>query len=293
MTRRGRGVFACVPRRCSLLILALLVFLSLAGLVTKVALPVMGMAYGTRLPVIMYHSVLNSRARSGQYVISVDVVRTDFEWIKTHGYTAVLPSELYDAVSKGRPLPEKPVMITLDDGFLNNLTYLLPLLEEFDFKAVVAVVGSYSERFTQNHDPNPAYAYLSWDEINKLLDSGRIEIANHSYDMHRQNPRHGVKRLLGEDAQNYYAALVKDVGNTQSLLEQNCGILPTAFAYPFGAVNRESRSILMEMGFTSLFTCEEKVNILTGKTDELLSLGRFNRAAGDTTSSFMKRTGIT
>ena len=66
-------------------------------------------------------------------------------------------------------------MITFDDGFRNNLTDGLPLLEKYGMKATVAVVGCYSERFSDTPDPNPAYAHLSWDDITELTQSGRVE----------------------------------------------------------------------------------------------------------------------
>ncbi|MBQ2752411.1 MAG: polysaccharide deacetylase family protein, partial [Oscillospiraceae bacterium] len=179
-----------------------------------------------------------------------------------------------------------------DDGFLNNLTYGLPLLEKYGMKATVAVVGSYSERFSDTPDPNPAYAHLSWDDITELTQSGRVEIANHSYDMHKKEGRKGTRRKFGEDEADYYAALVQDVGKTQSLLEQHCGIVPTAFAYPYGSISRESVAVLQEMGFNVLFTCSEKVNMINGEVDQLLSLGRFNRPKGISTERFMKRLGI-
>ena len=56
-------------------------------------------------------------------------------------------------------------------------------------KAVVDVVGQYAETFTEKAYPNPNYAYLSWDEITELADSGRIEIGSHTYGMHAEAAR--------------------------------------------------------------------------------------------------------
>ncbi|MBQ4538949.1 MAG: polysaccharide deacetylase family protein [Oscillospiraceae bacterium] len=267
--------------------------LLLTFLLIKTAdVPIQTAAQGRPLPILMYHGILKDPARGGDYVISPQLLESDLAFLKSRGYTSLLPSELYEAVTKGEDLPPKPVMITFDDGFLNNLTYGLPLLEKYDMKATVAVVGSYSERFSDTPDPNPAYAHLSWDDITELTQSGRVEIANHSYDMHKKEGRKGTRRKFGEDEADYYAALVQDVGKTQSLLEQHCGIVPTAFAYPYGSISRESVAVLQEMGFNVLFTCSEKVNMINGEVDQLLSLGRFNRPKGISTERFMKRLGI-
>lgn len=249
-------------------------------------------ADGVPLPIIMYHSVLPDKAHVGPYIVTPQTVESDLAYIKARGYTTMFVSELADAVLTGRPLPEKPLIITLDDGHLNNLSYVLPLLEKYDMKAVVSVVGSYSECYSQKPDPNPAYAYLSWADIDALTATGRVEIGNHTYDMHRKDTRKGAKKKPGESDADYYIALINDVGKTQSLLEEYCGIVPTTFTYPFGYISKESVPILQEMGFTAMLTCNDRVNVITGDPEALQNLGRFNRPHGISTQRFMKRLGI-
>lgn len=286
-----RRFFACCLRAPALLTALALT----AGLLLLFqALPARPAAkQGTPLPILMYHGVLKDQNRAGQYIVTPQTVEQDLAYLADRGYTAILASELAQAVHSGAPLPEKPVMITFDDGFLNNLTYVLPLLEKYDMKAVISIVGSYCACFSANPDPNPAYAHLCWQEIDALVDSGRVEIGNHTYDMHNKSPRKGARRMRGESEAEYYEALVQDVGRTQSLLEEHCGILPTTFAYPYGYISKESVPILQEMGFTVLLTCTEQVNMLTGDPAVLLELGRFNRASGVSTERFMKKLGIT
>ena len=249
-------------------------------------------ADGVPLPIIMYHSVLKDKSLAGPYTVTPETIENDFTYLKAHGYTTMFVSEVADAVLTGRALPEKPVVITLDDGYLNNLTYVLPLLEKYDMKAVVSVVGSYCECYSREPDPNPAYAYLCWSDIDALTATGRVEIGNHTYDMHRKDTRKGAKKKLGESDADYYAALMNDVGKAQSLLEEYCGIVPTTFTYPFGYVSRDAAPILREMGFTAVLTCNERVNVITGNPDVLQALGRFNRPHGISTQRFMKRLGI-
>lgn len=269
-------------------------WLVLVFTINRTSLPKADDAAGgtTKLPIIMYHSVLRDPKRAGNYIVSPQTVENDLIYLKQRGYTAITASELAQAVIKGDELPEKPVMITLDDGYLNNLTYVLPLLERYDMKAVVSVVGSYCECFSENDDHNPAYAYLSWEDIEELTATGRVEIGNHTYNMHSRTGRKGIKRLRGEDEAAYYAALVCDIGRTQSLLEENCGIVPTTFAYPYGQVERAALPVLKEMGFTVLMTCTEKVNELNGDPAVLTDLGRFNRPSGISTEKFMRKIGI-
>ena len=92
---------------------------------------------GDPLPVLMYHSVLRDPARAGRYVVSPDTVEADFRWLRERGYTALTVSEAAQFAARGEPLPEKAVVITFDDGFLNFSAYVLPLLERYDLKATV------------------------------------------------------------------------------------------------------------------------------------------------------------
>ena len=244
---------------------------------------------GVSLPILMYHSILRDPAKTGAYVIRPETVESDLAWLKNHGYETVTVADLLAYVDDGMPLPERPVMITLDDGNLNNATYLLPLLEKYDMRAVVSVVGSYCETYSAHPDPNPAYAYLSWAEVGEISSGGRVEIQNHSYDMHRLTGRVGAGRLPGEGDDAYRLALTSDAMRTQQMLTEHCGIRPTAYAYPYGNRGQGADAILADAGFRCTMTCEERVNRVTRDPSSLFSLGRFNRSGLLTTTEMMKK----
>ena len=84
---------------------------------------------GVHLPVLMYHSILKDSARQGQYVISPSVLSADLDALQQRGYQTVTVSDLLAYVYDGVSLPEKPVMITFDDGYYNNYVYAYPLRE--------------------------------------------------------------------------------------------------------------------------------------------------------------------
>ena len=129
-------------KRKGWIICALGMLLIAAGLTKTPALSAMGRVQaGVRVPILMYHSVLKNPKMAGMYVVSPDTLEQDLKYIKKKGYTTVFVRELTEYVYQNAPLPEKPVVITLDDGYLNNLTYVLPLLEKYDMKATISVVG--------------------------------------------------------------------------------------------------------------------------------------------------------
>lgn len=287
--------FIIIKKRVALLC-ALLLALTLAGGICFAAAGVVTTQEElppqeeVRLPVLMYHSVLKNTSSAGKYVVSPDTFESDLKYLKEHGYTSVLSGEVIDYVKNGGNLPEKPVMITLDDGYLNNLTYVVPLLEQYDMKAIISVVGSYTERFSAEADHNPNYSHFSWDDITECVNSDRIEIGNHTYDMHKQGNRKGSMKKRGESTEAYEKALSEDLQKTQDLLMKHCGIKPRVFTYPFGAVSNASEDIVKKLGFEMSLGCCEKVNLITrGDETKLYQMCRFNRASGTSTEKFMER----
>ena len=83
-----------------------------------------------KVPIVMYHSVLKDKKMDGKYVVSPTEFENDLIYLEEHGYTTIFLQELVDYVYTGAALPEKPVVITFDDGYLNNLTYVLPILQK-------------------------------------------------------------------------------------------------------------------------------------------------------------------
>jgi len=240
------------------------------------------------LPVIMYHSILKSRA--GKFVVSPDTLTRDMEYIISLGYTTVFPSEILAFVSGEGSLPPKPILITFDDGYYNNMVYALPIFRQLGLKGVINIVGQYADKAVAEGDNNPNYSHLTWDQMRELSNSGHFEIGNHTYDMHQQKGRYGVTQKCGEDVDCYRRAITDDIGKLQQLLTERSGITPTVFAYPFGKYNSHTKQIIQDMGFRLILTCNEGVNTLTiGDTDSLLRLKRYNRPSGISTKAFFDK----
>ncbi len=190
----------------------------------------------------------------------------------------------------GEALPEKPVIVTFDDGYYNVMEYALPFMRENGIKGVINIVGAYSEQSFEEGGHNPAYSYLTWEDISELDKSGVFEIGNHTYDMHSLNGRKGCRRLYSENAEEYRTALFEDTGGLQDILEEKSGVRPVTFAYPFGFISDESTDILEEIGFKVLLTCYEKPNYISrGESGKCLILNRYNRPSGTETEKFFEK----
>lgn len=240
------------------------------------------------MPVVMYHSVYGTQP--SEYVVTPSQLENDLIWLRDNGYTSVTAAELIDYTRGRGNLPEKPVLITLDDGFYNNFSELLPLLEKYDMHAIVSVVGQYTEALAPNDPHTSAYSYLTWEDISQLADSGRVEIGNHTYNMHCGNGiRKGCSMAAGETEDEYHTTLFIDLSLLQQELHRCTGITPVVFAYPFGYISRESLPVIRECGFLITLTCYERMNYITRDPDCLLGMSRYNRSGLYSTEEYMNR----
>ncbi len=247
------------------------------------------------LPVVMYHQISKSTGRAGAYCVTLNQLESDFKYLQEAGYETVDVAELLAYVKHGAALPEKPIMLTFDDGYETVYSYLLPLLEKYDMCAVASVVGSYTDLYSSVDDHNLNYSYMNWDEIIELAAGDRIEIQNHSYDLHKTDSqgRKGAQKVSSETVQEYSAFMNEDVGKMQALLTEKTGKKPTAFTYPFGSYSKESKQVLEAMGFEAAFVCEERINLIDREdTQWLFRIGRYNRPHGLSSAQFFEKMNV-
>ena len=248
-----------------------------------------------QLPIVMYHHVLPDLSRAGRYVLPVRQLEEDLLYLQSCGYTSVNVGDLAAFVNGKRDLPEKIVMLTFDDGYQSAEDYVLPLLEQTDMKAVLAVVGQFAQTYTDSGDTNVRYACLSWDALRRLHESGRFELQSHTYNLHsnRTNGRRGLAQKSGESEEAYRAMLTADLMKNQEAIQSHTGATPTALVYPYGAFSPATTRTAKDCGFLATLTCEEQINTVTpGDPDCLYGLGRFNRPAGKESAAFFKKLGI-
>lgn len=240
------------------------------------------------MPVIMYHSVYSGNPE--EYIVTPVQLENDLSWLAENGCNSVTAQQLTDYVNGIGELPEKPVLITLDDGCYNNLSDVLPLLEKYNMHAIVSVVGQYTDVTAENDPHIPAYSYLTWKDIKHLTESGHVEIGNHTYNMHSfKGTRQGCSKNAGETEEQYRALLMEDLSRMQNEIHRHTGTLPIVFAYPFGFRSPESTPVIRELGFTITLTCTEKPNYISRDPNCLYGLNRYNRSGFYSTGEFMDR----
>lgn len=237
-------------------------------------------AYLGNLTILMYHNVLKKDKKQSVYCINENSLRKDFEYLRQNGYTVIDFKTLERYVESGKSLPEKAVILTFDDGYLNNVRYALPLLREYGYTALFSVVGSYTLLNSDNPKVGGDFIYLDWDEIAEISYDRHIEIGLHSYDLHELKPRLGVAKLKNESDEEYVEMFAEDTDRLMSALKRE-GVksgYERIYAYPYGKYNALSEKVLKEKGIKITLTCNEGINRIKAYQD-LYLLKRLNRDA--------------
>ena len=243
------------------------------------------------VPVIMYHSVQKDADLCGEYVVSTEQVKCDIRYLKENNFTPIFVNDLIKFVKEDGTLPDKPVILTFDDGFYNNYEYLFDLLKEENFKATVSVVGEFTTNASESAaPPDPSYSYLRWKDIREMHDSGLVEFCNHTNSMHKLEDRRGILPMDGEAFDSYRNIVRNDLISLQTLFEKNCGFRPDVFTYPYGFKNGDSAEIVSSCGFSAAMDVEEKPNYIDKNLPECLyMIHRYNRSGLTDTASFMEK----
>ncbi len=233
------------------------------------------------IPILMYHALTKNKEESSSTVITVDAFEKQIEALSEAGYTSVFFGDLIGYVKEGTPLPEKPILITFDDGYLSNITLGAPILEKYGQKATVAVVGVTIGCNTYKDTGVPIYPHFSLEAARMAYGSRLFDFQSHTYDMHQneldEDPRHGMLQKENESDEDYIKAIRNDFFISKTLLESEIGNECCVIVYPHGQCTPLADSVLAEMGAQVSVTVESGINIVKmGDMSSLRFLRRFN-----------------
>jgi peptidoglycan/xylan/chitin deacetylase (PgdA/CDA1 family) len=172
-------------------------------------------------------------------------------------------------------------MLTFDDGYYNNYHYAFPLLQEYNAKAVIFIIGGHTDIWSENFYEDIQSGHLTWEQIRTMSDSGLVEFGGHTYDMHKMRCRKGAARTEGENLLDYQRIFGRDTQKLNDRFTEEIGFAPNAFAFPFHEVCEDAKGVLRTLGYRALFTYRGKNatnEIVAGDPDCLLNLYRINRS---------------
>jgi peptidoglycan/xylan/chitin deacetylase (PgdA/CDA1 family) len=183
----------------------------------------------------MYHKISADGTRDF-LTVSANDLREQFSYLRRNNYHPILLSELVAYVQKKQPLPDKPVLITFDDGYRDNWQVMYPLLKEYDMKAAIFLVPTFLHKDANNSISN-GNVYLHVDDIH-AMDLNIVEFGLHSYD-HKN-----YKDLSSEE-------ITKDINQTKALFQSlNINFQP-CHTFTFGAYPKRN-SLSKKMFFETL-----------------------------------------
>jgi peptidoglycan/xylan/chitin deacetylase (PgdA/CDA1 family) len=238
------------------------------------------------VPIIMYHHVRNTQL--GKDCISPYEFESDLKYLSQNNYNTITISDLINYVYDDITLPDNPIILSFDDGYFNTYRYVFPLLQEYHMKIVLSIVGKVVDDFSRVHDENITYAHVSWNQINEMVQSGLVEIQNHSYNLHKIGNRYGCGQKNNESLVNYEKAINDDVTTFQTHLEQMTGITVNTFTYPYGKYNNNTEQILKNLGYKATMSCQFGVNLISKNPEKLYGLKRICRAHNHSICSLIR-----
>jgi peptidoglycan/xylan/chitin deacetylase (PgdA/CDA1 family) len=213
------------------------------------------------VPILNYHSIDDSTQadpRFKEWVLDPDIFDAHLSYLKSEGYQALTVTD-FITHKANNTLPEKPIVITFDDGFADALSHALPILQKYHYPATLylttAYIGKTSEwlAFIGEGDR----AMLSWLQVRELHQAG-IECGAHSH-------THPQLDLLSRDAAK------QEIATSKSLLDQELGVSTQSFAYPHGYHTQGIMQTVASLGFSS--ACAVK-HALSSNQDNPFSLSR-------------------
>lgn len=183
------------------------------------------------VPVLNYHQINDTEHNS--LTVNTKQFEAQMKYLAESGYTPITPAEMLDAWEGKGTLPEKPVIITFDDGYLDNYNHAYPILQKYGLKATIFLISDYVSTY-----PN----YLTWADVLEMQESGLIDFESHTLS-HEEL----TKAPSTEEAK-------KQLTESKKALEWHLGRPVTFIAYPCGEYDETLEDLTKDAGYRAAFT---------------------------------------
>lgn len=236
---------------------------------------------GDKFMVLCYHNVEDNPRDPDIMTISTAKFLQQLNWLSAHGYRPVSIDDLIAAKKGIKKLPKKAILLTFDDAYQSFYTRVYPILKAYNYPAVLGVVGKWleakkGEKFLYGNKLKKRSLLLSWKEIKEMSDSGLVEIASHTYNLHYgvlANPQgnkepavtsriYYPKTKTYESDAHYKERIKKDLEKNSELIYEKIGKRPRVIVWPFGEYNEIALNIAKKLGMNIAFTLNDGSNTL-------------------------------
>jgi peptidoglycan/xylan/chitin deacetylase (PgdA/CDA1 family) len=212
-----------------------------------------GVVRQIKVPILMFHYVgpLPANADAVRRDLTVSPARFEeyLRYLQEAGFHSASLRDLYFYLVAGRPLPDRPVILTFDDGYRDNYEYAFPLLQQYGFKAAFFVLTDFVDQGRAE--------YVTWQQLREIHAAG-MEIEAHS----RDHPD-----LRGRDVD----FLVWQVLGPDEAIAAHVGERPRFYAYPSGTYDENVVAVLKSDHYWGALTITQG---MLQSTDRLFELRR-------------------
>lgn len=191
------------------------------------------------IPILMYHRIIEEKIEEGiygTYVYKNELVK-QFDYLKEKKIQPITFQDIEAGVLNNKN--QKFVILSFDDGYLDNYTILFPLLKKYNYKAVIYPVTNeeYNAWDSENKIPlEKKIPLMNWNQMREMKKTGLVEFGGHT-------KKHcDLLQIDNEKA-------LKEIKECKEILEQELESQIISFAYPYGFFNIEHKEILKNEGY--------------------------------------------
>jgi peptidoglycan/xylan/chitin deacetylase (PgdA/CDA1 family) len=227
------------------------------------------MSFGQSLPVLMYHHI---SPKPGLVTCSPENFRAQMQWLAQNGWKTLSTVAFADALASGK-IPRKSVLVTFDDGYLDNWVYAHPVLAELGQRATIFLitgwmgdgpvrphagqtgvpdVPTHNQAMAASADGKFDDAFLRWSEVEVMRAAGTVDFHSHTHSHTRWD-----RNISRQDERD--AALANDLRVSRETLRAKLGETSTHLCWPQGYFDTNYQRVAQAAGFSHLYTTEHGV----------------------------------
>jgi len=218
-----------------------------------------------QVPILCYHVI--SEDKSSTMYTPYWKFEEHLKALQDNGYTAITPQQLYEAYYLNKELPQKPIMITFDDGYYDNYTLGYPLLQKYNMQATIFIIASLIDEHN-NESSTGGLPRLSWDNIRTM--QSHVTVQSHTFNSHSKTKGPKGREVgmiatpMNVDGQwetdtQYWIRIGKDFLAAEKLMKEKVGYGSYIFSYPYGQFSEITKKVLEQMEIPLAVTIQKDI----------------------------------
>lgn len=197
--------------------------------------PEVPVGFCLRVPVLLYHHTepYAQAKTEGHASLTVDSgwFEKQMQYLSEHGYNTISAEDLVNALLSHQQLPGKSVVVTIDDGYLDNYQYAYPIARKYNIKLNLMIPTGLLG----------VPGYMNWGQLKEMAGSGFVYVYNHTWS------HYSLGKTTLEKAQ-------QEIGTADKQLKDQLGKKVDIFTYPYGSTSPTAIQVLKQEGYKGAFT---------------------------------------